>query len=283
MRRSGRASCSSTLRVSQSGVGRGGGCAWTSLQAASCRMLCHSSLLLPVHPPLHAADAAPSGTSPAQQAQQQAAPASGASGSGSAGGEQQQQQENRAPPPYFPVQCPQGEVRLFIGIVSRCCTEEVRVCRGGGSLEWVQAQHAEEEWGLWCLLQQPVSVVATSPPTAVSRSPPAGSSQACGDPAHLAAARSRPPAGRDSALHSGAGKESQQKAGRRRTRFIPHHPAPSLGGRTGVSALTPQNVVSSSPFARDSPLPRRSTASRWPCWARRSSSMQTSSSCLVRR
>jgi len=28
-------------------------------------------------------------------------------------------------PPPFPVRCPQGEVRLFIGIASRCCTEEV--------------------------------------------------------------------------------------------------------------------------------------------------------------
>ena len=26
----------------------------------------------------------------------------------------------------FPVQCPQGETRLFIAIASRCCTEEVR-------------------------------------------------------------------------------------------------------------------------------------------------------------
>ncbi|PSC73855.1 putative beta-1,3-galactosyltransferase 16 isoform X1 isoform B [Micractinium conductrix] len=93
---------------------------------------------------LYSADAAPSGTSPAQQAQQQAAPASGASGSGSAGGEQQQQQENRAPPPYFPVQCPQGEAQAKRAAIRRTWLQHARDHLPGVTVRFILAQPATE-------------------------------------------------------------------------------------------------------------------------------------------
>ncbi|KAL4425861.1 hypothetical protein ABPG75_009877 [Micractinium tetrahymenae] len=38
----------------------------------------------------------------------------------------------------LPVQCPQGEVRLFIGIASRCCTEETQAKRDAIRRTWLQ-------------------------------------------------------------------------------------------------------------------------------------------------
>lgn len=91
-----------------------------------------SHTLIICHKPVLPADPLPGIAQPEAATSGSTGGSSGSSGSSVSAAQQgsgSQQGGAAAPaapaPPHFPVQCPQGEIRLFIGITSRCCTEEV--------------------------------------------------------------------------------------------------------------------------------------------------------------
>lgn len=55
------------------------------------------------------------------------APGSTSSGSSGSDSEQRQPGGSGGSGMRFPAQCPQSDIRLFIGITSRCCTADVRL------------------------------------------------------------------------------------------------------------------------------------------------------------
>lgn len=106
---------------------------------------------------------------------QQASRASGGGGSS----EEQQLAGGGGVAPPFPALCPQGDIRLFIGVTSRCCTAEVRAGRSTGQRRaWDSGALTRRCW--WLVTIAPTHLHMLYVPRRPRPSGPPSAARGCG-------------------------------------------------------------------------------------------------------